>query len=304
MAGVLSGSLGGSQAVLGGPDVSGTKPASSAPGEDKYAKTHAPVSLVCEGDGVPSGGEVAVGLLFNIEPKWHIYWNGRNDSGSPPEVEWTLPKGFKIGPLQWPGPTAHIGAGDLLDHVYEGRTLLMARLSTSTGVKAGETITIRGKMNLLVCNEACVPETAEVTLSVRVLPAGTKASTKSTSEDVRRAFEDARARMPRPMGDPEFPGSVTWSGREAQVRFPGAESVCFFPSADCTEYAEPIKSRCGNESLTLAFSGKDAVPLLSGVVEVKRGKGPSVFLSVNARPDDWSPGKAPLDDTPRQDKQK
>src|SRR5689334_8947835 len=40
-----------------------------------------------------------VGLLFDLEPGWHVYWTNAGDSGEPPTMKWTLPAGVTVGPL-------------------------------------------------------------------------------------------------------------------------------------------------------------------------------------------------------------
>lgn len=252
----------------------------------KIAPRHAPVTLVCEGEGVPAGGEVAIGLLFDVEPGWHIYWNGTNDTGIAPDVEWTAPKGFKVGGLQWPTPVAHVAPGDLLDHIYEGKTLLIARLKAPDDARPGTRISIKGDVSLLVCKDACIPEKAEVSIEIPVLAKGSKASDKGVGQPIRAAFESTRSRLPRPLEDADT-GSVKWSGATATVKFDHATSVCFFPSTDCSAYANPIGSRCGKDFIALKFADGDG-SVLSGVVEVKRASETS-FIAINARPGDAAP---------------
>ena len=43
-----------------------------------------------------TGPEVPVGVLYRIEPGWHIYWKYSGDSGIPTKIEWQLPQGFRV----------------------------------------------------------------------------------------------------------------------------------------------------------------------------------------------------------------
>jgi thiol:disulfide interchange protein DsbD len=70
---------------------------------------HLKVSLVADQASVSPGSSHTampphVGLLFDLEPGWHIYWTNAGDSGEPPAVKWTLPEEVTVGPLQFPAP--------------------------------------------------------------------------------------------------------------------------------------------------------------------------------------------------------
>ena len=65
---------------------------------------HVNVSLVSEFASLQPGKPAWVGLRFQLEKGWHVYWANPGDSGEPPKVEWQLPPGFKAGDLQFPFP--------------------------------------------------------------------------------------------------------------------------------------------------------------------------------------------------------
>src|ERR1700761_1328202 len=93
---------------------------------------HLKVSLVADRGSVsPQASHTDVpphvGLLFDLEPGWHVYWTNAGDSGEPPEVKWTLPAGVSVGPLQFPAPK-RLPLGPLMDFGYEGQVLLPAEL--------------------------------------------------------------------------------------------------------------------------------------------------------------------------------
>ena len=66
--------------------------AESKPSTSVVTAPHLKVSLVADKATLPpDGAGTHVGLLFDLQPEWHIYWINAGDSGEPPEVKWTLP---------------------------------------------------------------------------------------------------------------------------------------------------------------------------------------------------------------------
>src|SRR3954465_13820853 len=75
-------------------------------------------SLVADTTAISGGKPFTVGVVMKMDPGWHIYWQYSGPAGNPPEIEWTLPAGFRAGPIQWPIPDAHadsLGRG----YIYE-----------------------------------------------------------------------------------------------------------------------------------------------------------------------------------------
>jgi hypothetical protein len=91
---------------------------------DRIEENHATPEIILEDDAIAPGGTTWIGVRFKIENGWHLYWNGRNDSGSPPSFAGELPAGYTLGEWLWPAPKRHIAPGDILDHIYEDSVLL------------------------------------------------------------------------------------------------------------------------------------------------------------------------------------
>src|SRR3954467_15917806 len=66
---------------------------------------HMTVELVSLAPSIAPGGKLEVGLVITLEEKWHVYWTNAGDSGEPPRINWTLPKGITAGPMRFPIPT-------------------------------------------------------------------------------------------------------------------------------------------------------------------------------------------------------
>ena len=84
---------------------------------------HGTVDLIAEQTSVQPARPFWVGLHFQLEKGWHIYWTNPGDSGEPPRVKWDLPAGFQAGSLHWPIPR-RIEDHSLIDYGYQNEVLL------------------------------------------------------------------------------------------------------------------------------------------------------------------------------------
>lgn len=225
---------------------------------------HARARLACEQAAVVPGETFNLGLHFDIDEHWHIYWDGWNDSGYPPHLELDLPEGFVAGEMQWPAPKRHItGDGEILDHVYEGSVTLIVPVRAPRDLSVGESVVITGSAEWLVCRTACVPG-ANDDLKIE-LPIGYAAG----ESDDAPLFARARRRVPKPVSeDPRV--DVQRRGDRLEVLCPKASGISFYPAADC---ADPIDAVGEGESrgprLSMRFDpDKLRTKPIKGVLEV------------------------------------
>jgi thiol:disulfide interchange protein DsbD len=153
---------------------------------------HGSVDLVSEQTSVQTARSFWVGLRFQLEQGWHIYWTNPGDSGEPPRVKWDLPAGFQAGPLHWPIPR-RIEDHSLIDYGYQGEVLLPVEITPPTKLAAGANVLLNATVNWLVCRELCVPGRATLALT---LPAGN--ATPGPASPMHSLFAKARADLPRP----------------------------------------------------------------------------------------------------------
>jgi len=71
---------------------------------------------------IQPGETFRIALRLKVRPEWHTYWRNPGDSGAPTTLDWTLPAGFKAGPIGWPVPKV-LPVGPLVNYGYEGETL-------------------------------------------------------------------------------------------------------------------------------------------------------------------------------------
>ena len=128
------------------------------------ADSHAKVELIAEQNTAPPGRPLWVGLLFRLDPGWHIYWQNPGDSGEPPKIQWQLPLGFTAGTIRWPQPV-RLGGGTVVDYGYEGQVLLMAPIEAGPKEHATSIPSLSADVKYIVCREMCIPGKAHLTLA-------------------------------------------------------------------------------------------------------------------------------------------
>ena len=167
------------------------------------------------------GQAFQVGLLLEMEPGWHTYWEYSGDSGLPTTVDWSLPSGFIASPIEWPVPEARVEPGDIQVYAYSGRVLLLTTITPPPDLSG--TVTLRAAASWLVCEEICVPGDAKLELS---LPVGKSAAPANAA-----LFEEFRSRLPSKEAPPfDLVWKRTGDVLALQVKgAPAATPLALFP---------------------------------------------------------------------------
>jgi thiol:disulfide interchange protein DsbD len=142
------------------------------------------VTLVASIDSIMPGRPFQVGVMFRIDPGWHIYWKYSGDAGLPPDIRWNLPPGWTAGPIAWPTPERFTEKGPLTTYGYRDSVLLMAELTVPESPAAAARSAIEAKINWMVCREECIPGKTivrlELPLHSRAVPGnGSKTSSEN-----------------------------------------------------------------------------------------------------------------------------
>ncbi|NRA58802.1 MAG: hypothetical protein HRU13_11875 [Phycisphaerales bacterium] len=250
----------------------------AAPSVAQEADEVSSVSLIAEQDTVRPGQTLLLGLHFELEDGWHIYWDGFNDTGFPPMVEWSLPEGVSVGPMLWPAPERFISLGNILDHVYEGRPTILVPITIDPSVPAGERLEIRGEVEWLVCNDICLPGFGPISIDLQVA-AGQAGTPAQLAPDSRIGL--AAASLPQPVRSLEqVEGlSLRWSDDVIAVQVDGAESLAFFPAQDSVSLVSVIGDASSDgETMTLRIGDGNSGGNLRGVLQVGRAAGVRWYL--------------------------
>src|SRR5882757_6703512 len=107
---------------------------------------HLTVELVSARPEIAQGGDLTVGLVFALEEGWHVYWVNAGDSGEPPHVQWTLPKGITADPIQFPIPQ-RLPLGPLMDFGYQTAVTFPIRLAAGPAGAAPGKIHLAAKVS-------------------------------------------------------------------------------------------------------------------------------------------------------------
>ncbi len=238
-------------------------------------------SLVSSVTAITPGRPFQVGILLEMAPGWHTYWEYPGDAGLATKLVWTLPEGFVAGPIEWPVPEAKVEPGDIQTYGYGNRVLLLTTIVPPREL-SGE-VTLAAKASWLVCKEICIPGSEALSLT---LPTGGPSAPANTE-----LFDAFRPLVPS-QEPPPF--RIEWSrnGNEVTLRaagLPGEETISFFPlPGDGQEVGHPT-SPAPNE-VRLSTGGP-----LRGVVAVDSGSVRRAWLvaepsgSVAAAPSEKAP---------------
>ncbi len=163
-------------------------PAAPAAGEPI---PHGALELLAENQWIAPGLEFYLGLHFQLEKGWHIYWVNPGDSGEPPRVRWQLPAGVTLGAMEWPTPR-RLEVSGIVDFGYDDAVMLVVPMHASTSLAERPT-RFGAEVNVLVCREMCIPGKAQLALTTPV-----KSQPPALDTRTRELFAAARKALPRP----------------------------------------------------------------------------------------------------------
>lgn len=130
------------------------------------ASEHVEAKLVSEVTSIKPGQAFWVAVSLKMEPYWHTYWANAGEAGSPTNIEWELPEGFKASSIHWPTPK-RFESSNLVNYGYEDTVLLLVEITPSEKVSMKKPITLKAKVSWLECSDMCIPSEEEMQL---VLP--------------------------------------------------------------------------------------------------------------------------------------
>lgn len=271
------------------------------------AQQHAMVSLVAEHAAAVPGQPLSIGLRFEIDPHWHIYWRNPGDSGGPPTIEWKLPAGFQAGEFEWPAPQRIPIGETLVNYGYEADVLLPLSLRVPATAKPGTQVDLAGHVKYLICSDLCVPAKADVKLTVPIVAASASASASAAQAQTSAAspaaplFADARKRTPQPAPS-NWKAHATLANRQFDLtidtgtaiarREPAAAALAgatFFPlTASQIDDSAPQQATPTPRGLRLTLRAADqltAAPrTLSGVLVLANSQAYTINASVTGNP--------------------
>jgi DsbC/DsbD-like thiol-disulfide interchange protein/cytochrome c biogenesis protein CcdA len=226
-------------------------PDSSAWGASEARTENVTARLMAERPSVAAGETLDLALVLEIRPGWHTYWRNPGDSGEPPRLAWDLPSGVVAGPVRWPVPSL-IRVGPLANYGYSGRATHLIALEVPWDWPEGKPLPIRVRTDWLVCKEHCIPEGADLDLTLEV-----RSPADAAAEPPPVATEIAEARSALPL-EPIAGATLTRSGGAMRLQVPAGslprqpESVWFYPDHwGLIDHAAPQPWRLAGDQLSL-----------------------------------------------------
>jgi hypothetical protein len=120
---------------------------------DPAEKQPAVARLIADTTSFTPGGTFRLGVLFTIDPHWHIYWHSPRDGGLATEVRWRLPEGWRAAPIEWPVPKRYVLPGPLVAYAYEEDVLLASEITVPADYAGEGSVTLGAELSWLVCDE-------------------------------------------------------------------------------------------------------------------------------------------------------
>ena len=168
-----------------------------APGPARAVEPKVRVELLSEVASIVPGETFWLALRQEIAPGWHTYWMNPGDSGEPPRIEWSLPKGFTAGDFVWP-PPERIAVGPAMTYGYSNGVVLPVAVTAPRDLVPGTRLALRGQASWIVCEKICIPEEAPLALTLPVSAGPAQLDPRERAADRRRAPVACPRRAPGP----------------------------------------------------------------------------------------------------------
>ncbi len=127
--------------------------------------------LLLEHTAVAAGTTQRIGLHLLQQKNWHTYWKSPGDIGLPTDIIWQAPAGFTVGPHVYPVPQRFEAEG-IVSFGYDDQVLLVSDLVVPAEAAPGRH-EVKASASWLVCESSCIPGSADLTLPIEVVAAGT-----------------------------------------------------------------------------------------------------------------------------------
>lgn len=117
---------------------------------------HAQIHLIESAAHFTPGETYRLGVAFEMEPEWHIYWRYGGETGLPPSFVWDLPQDFQTPQMAWPAPEL-ISLNGLINYGFHDEAIIFADINIPQDY-TGESLKIDLALEWLICKDICIPE--------------------------------------------------------------------------------------------------------------------------------------------------
>jgi len=138
---------------------------------------------------VERGGQIDIAIRQNIIDGWHTYWVNAGDSGEPMTITWDAPDGVTFSNINEPTPK-RVEYPPLVNFGHYKQPIFTQTITIDDDF-TGDQLDINGRAMWLVCEEICIPEEQNISVSIPVNNNGTAIN--------ERLFTNAKSKMPEPV---------------------------------------------------------------------------------------------------------
>jgi suppressor for copper-sensitivity B len=125
----------------------------------------ADIRLVSAATAVGDMDSIPLGVEVRLDKGWKTYWRSPGDAGIPPQVAWDGSANLSGTEFYWPAPV-RFHYFDLETFGYKDRVVFPVEARVAS---VGEAVSLRAQVDLLVCDDVCIPHSYEAALD---LPSG------------------------------------------------------------------------------------------------------------------------------------
>ncbi len=217
--------------------------------------------------GAESGEDLRLGLQFELEPGWKIYWRTPGQAGIPPELDWSGSDNLAAAEIRWPVPHRFTLFGiDTFGYSDSVVLPIRARLE-----RAGAPARLEAQLTYLICSDICVPHDGVLRLDVPAgsVPPSAEASLLDRAEAlVPGDGRGAGLALERALlvGDPQAP--VLEVVARSEVPFEAPDLLVEGPPGYL--FAKPTVEFSDGRQQALLRLQSEAGPLAEGVLEGKQ----------------------------------
>jgi thiol:disulfide interchange protein DsbD len=208
--------------VLPGAVVACGQPSAPDPGPGEIVS----VKALPDVGRVGPGQTFHVAIVFDLKPKWHIYWKNPGEGAMPPRITVEAPQGFEVAPPLWPRPVAVEGPLGP-EYCYFDEVALFVPVKAPPRLDEGR-VTLQAHVNWAVCRNVCRLGSADLSV---VVETAARADPDPSAGDADPLLRRYRRRLPRALD--QAPGAeVSFDGALLTVSGPaaGTTSLEFFPN--------------------------------------------------------------------------
>lgn len=125
-------------------------------------KRFSEIHLLAAPVGTADGVQLVGGIEIITRPGWKTYWRAAGEAGLPPQFSWVSVENAQTPEILWPVPTRFLTDG-LESYGYDNGVVLPFRLYP---VDPARPVRLQLQARYAVCLEICVPEQADLTLTI------------------------------------------------------------------------------------------------------------------------------------------